>query len=145
MRSTEPTEVPPYFWTINTAESYTARGSWYSAGVSDVSAIVVLSTFPDPEKAAQIARVLVEERLAACVNLVPAVRSIYRWQGAIQDDAESLAIIKTTADRQAALAARLVELHPYEVPEIIAVPVAAGHAPYLAWLAGEVDQPASAP
>jgi periplasmic divalent cation tolerance protein len=149
MRSMEPTEVPPYFWTINTAESYTAGGSWYSAGVSDVSAIVVLSTFPDAAKAAEIARVLIDERLAACVNLVPTVRSIYRWQGALQDDAESLAIIKTTADRHAALAARLVELHPYEVPEIIALPVAAGHAPYLAWLAGEVDQspgqPASAP
>ncbi|HEU4734200.1 MAG TPA: divalent-cation tolerance protein CutA [Kofleriaceae bacterium] len=113
--------------------------------MSDVSAIVVVSTFPDAEKAAQIARVLVEERLAACVNLVPAVRSIYRWQGAIQDDAESLAIIKTTADRHATLAARLVELHPYEVPEIIVLPVTAGHAPYLAWLAGQVDQPPGQP
>ena len=106
--------------------------------MSDVSALVVLSTFPDADTAARIGRVLVDERLAACVNLVAAVRSIYRWQGAIQDEAESLAIIKTTADRYAALAARIAELHPYEVPEIIAVPLAGGHAPYLAWLTGQV-------
>jgi periplasmic divalent cation tolerance protein len=106
--------------------------------VPDVAAFVVLSTFPDAEKAAQVARMLIDERLAACVNLVATVRSIYRWQGAIQDDAEALAIIKTTADRYAALAARLAELHPYDVPEIIAVPLADGHPPYLAWLAGQV-------
>ena len=100
--------------------------------------MVVLSTFPDSDKAAQVARVLVEEQLAACVNLIASVRSIYRWQGAVQDDAEALAIIKTTADRYPALVARLAELHPYEVPEIIALPLAAGHPPYLAWLAGQV-------
>jgi periplasmic divalent cation tolerance protein len=108
--------------------------------VSDVTALVVLSTFPDAETAARIARVLVDERLAACANLVAAVRSIYRWQGAIQDDAESLAIIKTTADRYPALATRIAELHPYEVPEIIALPLADGHPPYLAWLAGQVSR-----
>ncbi len=105
----------------------------------DIAALVVLSTFPDAERAAQVARVLVDERLAACVNLVPAVRSIYRWQGAIQDDAESLAIIKTTPERYAHLAARLAELHPYDVPEIIALPLAGGHPKYLAWLAGQVS------
>jgi periplasmic divalent cation tolerance protein len=106
--------------------------------VADVTALVVLSTFPDAETAARIARVLVDERLAACANLVAAVRSIYRWQGAIQDDAESLAIINTTTDRYPALAARIAELHPYEVPEIIALPMTDGHPPYLAWLAGQV-------
>jgi periplasmic divalent cation tolerance protein len=106
--------------------------------VPDVRALVVLSTFPDADKAAQVARVLVEERLAACVNLVATVRSIYRWQGAVQDDAESLAIIKTTRERYPALAARLAELHPYDVAEIIALPLADGHPPYLAWLAGAV-------
>jgi periplasmic divalent cation tolerance protein len=105
--------------------------------VPDV-AMLVLSTLPGPEKAAEIARALVEERLAACVNLVPAVRSIYRWQGAISDDTETLAIIKTTAARYDELARRLVELHPYEVPEVIAIPVAAGHAAYLAWLGDSV-------
>jgi periplasmic divalent cation tolerance protein len=99
---------------------------------------VVLSTFPDADKAAQVARVLVEERLAACVNLVASVRSIYRWQGAVQDDAESLAIIKTTRERYPALATRLAELHPYDVAEIIALPLADGHPPYLAWLASAV-------
>jgi periplasmic divalent cation tolerance protein len=106
--------------------------------VADVSVLVVLSTFPDADKAAQIARVLVDEQLAACVNLIAAVRSIYRWQGAVAEDAEALAIIKTTADRYPALSARLSELHPYEVPEIIALPVADGHPPYLAWLAGQI-------
>ena len=100
-------------------------------------AIVVLSTFPGPDQAAAVARTLVEERLAACVNLVPAVRSIYRWQGAVQDDAEALAIIKTTDERLPALRERLAALHPYDVPEILALPVADGHAPYLAWLAAE--------
>lgn len=103
----------------------------------DVAALVVLSTFPDAEKAAEVARVLVDEQLAACVNLVPAIRSIYRWQGAVHDDAEALAIIKTTAERYPALAARLAALHPYEVPEILALPLADGHPPYLAWLASQ--------
>jgi periplasmic divalent cation tolerance protein len=104
-----------------------------------MSVVVVLSTFPSSEKAAEIARVLVDERLAACVNLVPAVRSIYRWQGAVHDDAEVLAIIKTTAERAAALRDRLIALHPYDVPEAIVLPVTDGHAPYLAWLTGEVS------
>jgi periplasmic divalent cation tolerance protein len=108
--------------------------------VTDVAHLVVLSTFPDAETAARVARTLVDERLAACVNLLPAVRSIYRWQGAISDDAESLAIIKTTADRYAALAARITALHPYQVPEIVALPLADGHPPYLAWLAGQVTE-----
>lgn len=97
--------------------------------------LVCLSTFPSPEKAAEIAKILVEESLAACVNLVPQVRSIYRWEGAVSEDTETLAIIKTTAERYDALAARLVALHPYEVPELIALPIERGHAPYLAWLA----------
>jgi periplasmic divalent cation tolerance protein len=138
IRSIEPTDVPPYFWTINTRQRYTARAAWYSAAVSEIRALVVLSTFPDAEQAARVARTLVDERLAACVNLIATVRSIYRWQGAVQDDAEALAVIKTTADRYPALAARLAELHPYEVPEIIAVPLAGGHTSYLAWLAGQV-------
>jgi periplasmic divalent cation tolerance protein len=109
--------------------------------VADNANLVVLSTFSDGDTAARIARTLVDERLAACVNLVPTVRSVYRWQGAICDEPEALAIIKTTGERYAALAARLAELHPYQVPEILALPVAAGHAPYLAWLAGEVATP----
>jgi len=108
--------------------------------VLDVSAsvVVVLTTFPSPEKAAEIARILVEERLAACVNILPAVRSIYRWKNEIEDETETLAIAKTTADRAEALHGRLLALHPYDVPEVIALPVSGGHAPYLAWVAGSV-------
>lgn len=114
--------------------------------MADNANLVVLSTFSDGDTAARIARLLVDERLAACVNLVPTVRSVYRWQGAICDEPEALAIIKTTSERYAALAARLAELHPYQLPEILALPISAGHAPYLAWLAGEVSvQPPSAP
>jgi len=104
-----------------------------------MSVVVVLSTFPSAEKAAEIARVLVDERLCACVNLVPAVRSIYRWQGAVRDDAEVLAIVKTTAERVQALRDRLIALHPYELPEVLVLPVTEGHAPYLAWVTGEVS------
>lgn len=103
--------------------------------IAPASVRVVFCTLPSPEKASEIARILVEEQLAACVNLVAGLRSIYRWKGEVQDDTETLAIIKTTAERYDALAARILELHPYEVPEIIAVPLVGGHAPYLAWLA----------
>jgi len=101
-----------------------------------MTAIVVLSTFGNPDQAAGVARTLVGEGLAACVNIVPAVRSIYRWKGELCDDAETLAVIKTTTERRDALVARLVALHPYELPEAIVLPVDGGHAPYLDWLAG---------
>jgi len=97
-------------------------------------AIVVLSTFPTEDKAAEVARTLVDEKLAACVNLVPTVRSIYRWQDEVCDERETLAIIKTTQDRGTPLTERLVALHPYDVPEVIVLPVDNGHASYLAWL-----------
>ncbi|HTR52881.1 MAG TPA: divalent-cation tolerance protein CutA [Kofleriaceae bacterium] len=99
-------------------------------------AIVVLSMFQSPDQAAVVARKLVEEGLAACVNVLPGARSIYRWKGAVCDDSEALAIIKTTSERQDAVIARLVALHAsYELPEAIVLPVAGGHAPYLEWLA----------
>jgi periplasmic divalent cation tolerance protein len=101
-----------------------------------MAVIVVFSTFPSEDKAADIARTLVSEGLCACVNLVPPVRSIYRWQGEICDERETLAIIKTTRERFDALRDRLVALHPYEVPEVIALPVEAGHPPYLDWVSG---------
>ncbi len=96
--------------------------------------VVVLSTFPNPDKAAEVANVLVVEQLCACVNLVPAVRSIYRWKGEVCDDTETLALIKTTRERVEALSTRLVALHPYEVPEVIVLPVEGGNASYLAWV-----------
>lgn len=97
-------------------------------------ATVVFSTFPSPDKAAEIARTLVDERLAACVNIVPSVRSIYRWQGQVCDETETLAIIKTSTERLAPLTARLTELHPYELPEVVAIAVTGGHEPYLSWV-----------
>ena len=99
-------------------------------------ALVVLVTAPTPERAAEIARALVEERLAACGNVVSGVRSIYRWEGSVQDDAEALLLLKTTRPRFEALKERILALHPYQVPEVIALPVQAGSAPYLAWIAG---------
>jgi len=102
---------------------------------TDDEALVCLTTLPNADKAAEIARILVEEQLCACVNLVPQIRSIYRWQGAVSDETEALAIIKTTRRRYDALAARLVALHPYDVPELVALSPIGGHAPYLAWIA----------
>ena len=95
---------------------------------------VVLVTAPDAEAAARIGRALVEEGLAACANLVPGVRSIYRWQGAVHDDPEVLLILKTRAALSAALAERVRALHPYELPEVIALPVTGGSEPYLDWV-----------
>jgi periplasmic divalent cation tolerance protein len=100
-------------------------------------ALVVLVTAPTAEKAAELARALVEERLAACGNVVPGLRSIYRWEGKVQDDAEALLLLKTTRGRFEALRERVLALHPYQVPEVIALAVDAGSAPYLAWIAAE--------
>jgi periplasmic divalent cation tolerance protein len=99
---------------------------------------VALVTAPDAEAGARIARTLVEERLAACVNLVPGVRSIYRWEGAVQDDGEVLLVVKTAAGRAEALAARVREVHPYDVPEVLLLAVQGGSAPYLDWVRAEV-------
>ena len=101
-------------------------------------AVVILCTCPDEDTAGRLATGLVEDRLAACVNVLPGVRSIYRWQGEVQDDAEVLMVIKTTAASVTGLQTWLREAHPYDVPEIIALPVTAGSAEYLEWVAGSV-------
>ncbi|MBK9031792.1 MAG: divalent-cation tolerance protein CutA [Myxococcales bacterium] len=106
--------------------------------MAEPDVVLVLSTVPDDDRGPALARALVDEELAACVNLVPSVRSIYRWDGVVADEREQLAIIKTRRDRVDALLARLVALHPYQVPEAIVVPVAGGHAPYLAWVGAMV-------
>jgi len=98
-------------------------------------ALEVHITAPDRERAAAMARILVEERLAACVNIVDGVRSIYVWQGKLCDEAEVLCLVKTRAELLPALEARVKALHPYEVPEILAFEVAAGSDAYLDWLA----------
>lgn len=102
-------------------------------------AVVVLSTVPDEATAERIARALVEERLAACVNRVPGIGSIFRWQGAIDQAEEILLIIKTHARRAPQVTQRLQELHPYEVPEILVIPVAAGLGAYLEWIRRETQ------
>lgn len=104
-------------------------------------ALLVLVTAPTAEKAAELARALVDERLAACGNVVPGLRSIYRWEGKVQEDAEALLLLKTTRARFEALRDRVLALHPYQVPEVIAVPVEAGSAAYLGWIALETGEP----
>jgi len=97
--------------------------------------VVVLVTAGDAGEAARIGRTLVEERLAACANVVGPIRSVYRWQGAVEEVAEHLLLVKARADDVPALEARVRALHSYQVPEVLALPVAAGSAAYLAWLA----------
>ena len=97
--------------------------------------LMVFSTCPDASIASGLARTLLEAGHAACVNIVPGVRSMYVWKGAVQADDEVLMVIKTTALRFPALRQALVAAHPYELPEVVAVGVEDGHPPYLAWLA----------
>ena len=99
---------------------------------------MVLTTCPDEAVAARMARDLVESGLAACVSRIGPVHSTYRWQGALQDEPEVLLVIKTVSTRYSELEMRLKSLHPYDVPEIVALPVTAGSAEYLSWLQGAV-------
>ena len=95
---------------------------------------VVMNTCPDAATAEKIARALVERKLAACVNIFPGLRSVYTWKGVCQNAEEHLLIIKTVSAAYPALEQAVLELHPYELPEIIAVPIAAGLSGYLAWI-----------
>lgn len=98
--------------------------------------LVVFSTFPDEATARTICAALVAEGLVACANILPQVTSIYRWQGELKEEGETLAILKLPAGGFPALEERLTALHPYEVPEIVAIPVAAVNPGYLAWVRG---------
>lgn len=100
---------------------------------------VVLCTFPDAAKARQIGTVLVEKQLAACVNLLPGVESVYRWENQVQSGSEALAIIKTSASQLADLERVLTDLHPYEVPEFVALDPAHVSEPYAAWVLNSVN------
>jgi periplasmic divalent cation tolerance protein len=102
-----------------------------------MSALIVFCTCPDETSAERIATVLVEERLAACVNRIAGVASTYRWQGRLCRDSEQLLLIKTTRERFEALRARITALHAYETPEVIAVDIVHGSAQYLDWIAAE--------
>lgn len=105
--------------------------------------LVVFCTVGKQEDADWIAGELVERRLAACVSVVPGLVSTYRWKGAVEKDSELLLVIKTRGDRFEALREAIVKMHPSEVPEILALPVAGGHAPYLAWLDESVSEAGS--
>ena len=109
--------------------------------------LVCFCTCPDRPVADRLAEALVGEGLAACVNVVPGLHSVYRWQGAIERSDETLLLIKTTQAGLPALSARIVELHPYELPEVVAVEVAGGLSAYLDWVAEQVagDEAAPAP
>jgi periplasmic divalent cation tolerance protein len=98
------------------------------------SIYVVMVTVPTQELAVKIAGTVVEEFLAACASIVPQVRSFYHWQGNVCDESELLLILKTTVAKWDSLRQRIVELHTYEVPEIIAIPLRDGHSPYLQWI-----------
>lgn len=103
-----------------------------------MDALLAFCACPDDATAARIAHALVDERLATCVNRLPGVRSTYRWQGAVHDEAEVLLLIKTSRERLPALRERVPALHPYELPELIAVEVAGGLPAYLDWVAAGV-------
>lgn len=112
-------------------------GTGAGAGSGGEELRVVLITAPDADEAGRLARLLVGERLAACVNLVPGVRSVYRWEGEVQEDAEVLLIAKTHASRLDALVARIEGAHSYDVPEVLALPVVGGSGAYRAWVSAE--------
>lgn len=102
--------------------------------------LMVLVNVPDETVAHAIARTLVEQRLAACVNVLPAVQSVYRWQGKIEEAVEVPMLIKTTQARYAELEAAVKAAHPYDVPELIALPIVAGLPEYLGWVVAETKK-----
>lgn len=97
----------------------------------------VLMTAPDRETALRVVRTLVEEHLAACANVIPGLRSVYWWDGEVEEADEVLALLKTREDRVAALMERAVALHPYDVPEVLVADVREGFGPYLEWVMRE--------
>lgn len=105
---------------------------------ADPPALVVFCTVSSLEEGRRLAREVVDQRLAACVNLIPKVESIYRWQGAVESAEEVLLVVKTTPARFAELRDKIAELHSYDVPEILALPVTDGSASYLRWLGAQV-------
>jgi len=105
--------------------------------------LMVFTTFANAEDAARVVRVLVEERLIACGNLLPGARSLYRWEGKIQDQPEVVVLMKTRKQDWTALISRLHELHPYQTPECVAVRIAAGAPAYMAWLESALEPEAT--
>ena len=103
-----------------------------------MSEIVILSTTDTQELARQIATAIVEAGEAACVNIIPTIRSIYRWEGKIQDEGECLLLIKSASEKFEAVRSRIRQLHTYQTPEVIAIPITAGDPDYLAWLRSSI-------
>ncbi len=110
-----------------------------------MSTLIAITNLPDRDSAAALAAHLVERRLAACVNILAPCESVYRWQGRVERAAEVPLLAKTTTEAYPALQAAIRERHPYELPEILAVPVAGGLPEYLAWVAAETDNNANIP
>ena len=106
-----------------------------------MSALLVITNLPDRAAAEKLAEALIHKRVAACVNILAPCRSVYRWKGAVQHDEEHPVLIKTTGERYAALEAAIREMHPYELPEIVAVPIERGLPAYLDWVATETTLP----
>jgi periplasmic divalent cation tolerance protein len=101
--------------------------------------ILLLSTCANPQEAQRIAAALINDRLAACVNIIPGITSVYRWQGTVEQSSEILLLMKTTEERHKELEKRLKELHSYEVPEVVKLSISGGSAEYLTWLVEQVS------
>jgi periplasmic divalent cation tolerance protein len=99
--------------------------------------LFVYATFPNHDVAAAIAESLLKKKLIACANILPQIRSLYMWKGKMQDEGEVVMILKTTSERYDELEEAIVKAHPYDVPAIVALPIEAGHAPFLEWIADE--------
>ena len=106
-----------------------------------MSALLVITNLPDRAAAEKLADALIRQRVAACVNILAPCRSVYRWKGEVQQVEEHPILIKTTRERYAALEAEIRKVHPYELPEIVAVPIERGLLAYLDWVAAETTPP----
>jgi periplasmic divalent cation tolerance protein len=105
----------------------------------NTDAVVVLTTVATPDEAVTLVRALLDRRLVACGTLLPSARSLYRWQGKVSDESETVVLLKTQAARMTQLGDAFAELHPYKVPEMLALPVAGGSEAYLAWIGRETS------
>jgi periplasmic divalent cation tolerance protein len=126
------------FQSLQRASSNAFQENTIEMSAQSSSILVVLCTCSGPEEARRISRHLVEGRLAACVNILGPIESIYRWNDAVEAANEVLLVVKTSSDRFPALKSTILELHSYDVPEVIALPVQEGSEPYLAWLLGQL-------
>lgn len=105
-----------------------------------IDALIIFTTYPDAETALATAKHIVREHLAACVNVLPRMTSVYEWRGEARTDTEHLLLVKTTASRYPALEAAILDAHPYELPEIVATPIARGLEGYLEWIGAQTTR-----